>query len=275
MTGHRQPPAEWILLTTAIAHIHEVWTAFEEALAFDGTDYADDVTPASTCRDDAAGFYPACFTVMNHMVMVTTDGVHVIPNPNKLDSLDKVRKRAKRAERQAVDRIRQLVDDGYYRLHGRHGSLQADHLPIPTDVVRARKVDFDMSSGTATYADGTTAELVHLERTNMPTLAQAIAGLSEHLENAHAPCPELVEPRESDNGNEADEEGFKAWLSAVYDASPEKRTRTINQIQEYALTKFKVQMPRAEELRASIFAIRDLEFRNAWTKGGRPRGSKK
>ncbi len=177
MTGHREPPAEWIPLTTAIARIHEVWTAFEEALAFDGTDYADDVTPVSTRHDAVGGFYPSCFEVMGHRVMVMATGMHVIPSPNNLDSLDKVYKRVKRAEHQAVDRIRQLVDDGYYRLHGRHGSLLADHLPIPTDVVQARKVDFDIGSGTAIYADGSTAEFVHLERTDKLSITQVVAGM--------------------------------------------------------------------------------------------------
>jgi hypothetical protein len=265
MTGHRQPPAEWIPLSVAIAHIREIWTAFEEALAFDGTDYADDVTSPSTWRDDAAGFYPDCFEVMGHSVMVMSNGVHVMPNPNNLDSLDKVYKRVERAKRQAVDRIRQLVDEGYYRLHGRHGSLLADHLPIPTDVVRARKVDFDLNSDTATYADGSTAEFVHLERTDRPSFAQVVYGLG-----SYNPEPSELEPRSPDAVMKRSPKKCKLWFEDLVLGDPSRKAMHRPQMEKEAVGKYKVSKREAGRIWTQVISSLPLDQAKLYV-SGRPR----
>jgi hypothetical protein len=278
MTGHREPPPEWIPLIAAIVQIDDVQIAFGSALTMQieletGRRVLWDSFPNEMVGPDSA----VTFLLSGFHVIATAQGRLTTVLDNKADHAfgEMAARAVKTARIVAGLAVARLVTDGYYKAHGRHETLRSPPEPIPGDLVYAKAVSFDICTGIASYSDGAKAQIVHLERTNKPTFAQVVLGLSEYLENAKAPCPEPVEPRECDTGNEADEEGFKAWLSAIYDGSPEKRTKTIKQINEYALTNFKVQESRAEELRASIFALRGLEFRNAWSKGGRPRGFEK
>jgi hypothetical protein len=284
MTGHREPPPEWIPLIAAIVQIDDVQNAFGSALTMQielatGRRVVWDSFPNKMVGPDSA----VTFLLSGFNVIATAQGRLTTVLDNKADhAFGEIAARAVKVARGVAGfAVARLITDGIYKAHGRHGTLLSDHEPIPGDLVYARAVSFDICTGIASYSDGAKAQIVHLERTNKPTLAQAMAGLPEHLENAEALGD--LDPNgagstfalEQASARRPREKEFTRWVHHLIDDAGLQKAMKREDVWEVGQTQFNLTGRQAKNVRALVLGTKPPEIQALYTARGAPRKSDK
>lgn len=278
MTGHREPPAEWIPLIAAIVRITDVQEAFERALIGQielemGRKILSDSIGNKMVGPDSA----VTFLLSGFRVIATARGRLTTVVDNKADhALGEMAARAvKTACRVAGLAVARLMTDGFYKAHGRHGTLRSPHEPIPGDLVYAQAVSFDICSGIASYSDGAQAASVHLERTDKPFAAEAVPGQETVLGGKRVAVPvETNSSQEHAQGPRSKKIEFERWLSDRIDETGSKKALNRDEAVAMAFELFGIKSRRrALSSRKAVLSKKPLEIQALYTARGAPRKS--
>ncbi len=277
MTGHREPPAEWIPLIAAIVQIDDVQIAFGSALTNQieletGRRVLWDSFPNKMVGPDSA----VEFLLSGFRVIATARGrLTTVLDDKADDALGEIAARAVNiAHRVAGLAVAYLVTDGIYKAHGRHGTLHSPHEPIPGDLVYAQAVSFDLCTGIASYSDGAKAAFVHLERTNKRLTAEAVARLQTVFWGKHEPVLAYTNPSQKYAPAPGRKEAaFRRWLSDLIDAAGSEKALKRAEVRAIARKEYGLSWRDAASIRQAVLRTKSPEIQDLYTIGGAPKKS--